>query len=240
MPKESCRVYESEVIQQVTGDTVRPGGFALTDWAMDFCAFPAGAKLLDVGCGSGATVERLINQHHLQAVGIDPSPVMLSIGKKRNANLPIFVGTGEDLSFNNDEMDGVLAECTLSLMTDLKLCLNQMHRVLQHQGKLIVSDFYIRSEDTSVDWHYGTDTCLSGAKQKSDWLKMITDAGFKIELWQDQTQKLRELTVQLIFTHGSINEFWCQMLGGCQQAQNIQNTLQRVKLGYFLLIATKE
>ncbi|MEG6616169.1 class I SAM-dependent methyltransferase [Peptococcaceae bacterium 1198_IL3148] len=240
MAKESCRIYESETIQQVTGSTVRPGGFTLTDRAMTICAFPAGAKLLDVGCGNGATVERLINQYHLQVVGIDPSPVMLASGKKRNANLPIFEGTGECLNFNDSEMDGVIAECTLSLMSDLQLCLKQVHRVLKPQGKLIVSDIYIRSEDISVHWHDDASTCLSGAKQRSAWLKLMTDAGFKIELWQDHTQLLKELMVHLIFTHGSMNEFWCQMLGGCQRAQKIQNTLQQVKLGYFLLIATKE
>ena len=240
MAKESCRVYESDTIQQVTGSTVRPGGFTLTDRAINFCRFPEGAKILDVGCGSGATVERLINVHHLQAVGIDPSPVMLAAGKKRNADLPIFPGSGENLSFHDDEMDGVIAECTLSLMSDLQLCLKQIHRVLKPRGRLIVTDMYNRSDDDGVGRNCDVATCLSGARQKSAWLKMISDAGFKIKIWEDQTQLLRALMGQIIFTYGSMKDFWCQMLGDCRQAQTMQNSLQQLKPGYFLLIAARD
>ncbi len=240
MVKESCRVYESDTIRQVTGSTVRPGGFTLTDRAINLCRFPVGAKILDVGCGSGATVERLINVHHLQAVGIDPSPVMLTVGKKRNPNLPIFAGSGESLNFQDGEMDGVIAECTLSLMSDVQLSLKQIHRVLKPQGKLIVTDMYIRSGAAGGGRSDDVITCLSGARQKSAWLKIISDAGFKIERWEDQTQLLRALMGQIIFTYGSMKDFWCQMLGDCRQARTMQNSLQQLKPGYFLLIAGKD
>jgi hypothetical protein len=39
------------------GATNRPGGFIITDQAISFCSFQPGTKSLDLGCGSGATVE---------------------------------------------------------------------------------------------------------------------------------------------------------------------------------------
>ncbi|MCL5290189.1 MAG: SAM-dependent methyltransferase, partial [Firmicutes bacterium] len=40
-----------------TGGTLRPGGFTLTDKAVQYCGFKPGTTVLDLGCGTGATVE---------------------------------------------------------------------------------------------------------------------------------------------------------------------------------------
>lgn len=57
----SCTVYENKDMRGVTGDTLRPGGMFLTDRAVKICDFKNGDKILDVGCGMGATVEKLKN-----------------------------------------------------------------------------------------------------------------------------------------------------------------------------------
>ena len=38
---------------------MRPGGLELTGRAVTLCDFPSDARLLDVGCGMGSTVEYL-------------------------------------------------------------------------------------------------------------------------------------------------------------------------------------
>ena len=88
-PKESVQVYEREEIRRATGATVRPGGFTLTDRAISFCSFSPQDRILDVGCGTGATVEHLINNYKLKATGVDPSLLLLECGKQRNPGLPL-------------------------------------------------------------------------------------------------------------------------------------------------------
>ena len=44
-------MYEHTAIREATGDIIRPGGLALTDRALALCQLPAGARVLDVGCG---------------------------------------------------------------------------------------------------------------------------------------------------------------------------------------------
>jgi arsenite methyltransferase len=64
-----CKTYENPKIHEVTGETIRPGGFALTKRAIEYCGFGKGARLLDVGCGLGATVEYLVDQHDFDVNG---------------------------------------------------------------------------------------------------------------------------------------------------------------------------
>lgn len=96
-PTVSCPLYEGRPIRDVTGDTIRPGGFAITDRALAICSFAAGARVLDVGCGVGATVEHLICRYHLDAVGVDPSSVLLGQGRRRHPGLPLWEAAGENL-----------------------------------------------------------------------------------------------------------------------------------------------
>lgn len=233
-----CRLYESEVVQQVTGETIRPGGLTITNRALEYCDFTTGAKILDVGCGTGVTVEYLLSKQ-FQAVGIDPSHTMIEQAKKRNQQLPIFLAPGEQLPFGEQTMDGVMAECTLSLMGDLPLALQQISRVLKPQGYLIVSDLYIRNKGDKQIKDLPLDCCLGGAVPQYKWLERINAAGFTIELWEEHTKYLKELAGQLIFAHGSLENFWCQILGGCQQGKQMKNLLKHYKVGYFLLVARK-
>ncbi len=46
---DTCRVYEQASLREALGDTLRPGGFALTERALAVCALPAGARVCLLG-----------------------------------------------------------------------------------------------------------------------------------------------------------------------------------------------
>ena len=52
-----CKVYESEHIRSICGETIRPGGYDLTRRALELCGIRSGQTLLDIGCGYGASME---------------------------------------------------------------------------------------------------------------------------------------------------------------------------------------
>ncbi len=88
----SSKIYERMAVAGASGKFLRPGGLALTETALSRCSFSPGARILDVGCGSGGTVEWLIRRHGLRAAGVDPSPFLLKHGLAENDRLPLVVG----------------------------------------------------------------------------------------------------------------------------------------------------
>ncbi|HQN18296.1 MAG TPA: methyltransferase domain-containing protein, partial [Syntrophobacteraceae bacterium] len=108
---------ESLVVAGNTAGCMRPGGTSLTETALSRCSFPAGARLLDVGCGCAGTVECLLG-HRFNAFGIDPSLTALRQGLERNDSLPLISAVGENLPFADGAWDGVFLECVLSIIRD--------------------------------------------------------------------------------------------------------------------------
>ncbi|QQE80590.1 DVU_1556 family methyltransferase [Alicyclobacillus sp. SO9] len=231
-------LYESYEMKQVTGETIRPGGFSLTERAADICKFAKGANVLDVGCGVGSTVQYLRYQYGLSAVGVDPSPLQLADGLSKNRDLPIFQGQGEALPFEHESMEGIFAECTLSLM-DPSLALPEFYRVLKPNGYLIVSDIYARNEDgVSSLRNLNVASCLTGAVSRKVLTDRLQESGFEVVLWEDHSRLLAELTARLIFANESAGSFWGLVCGTglCTDTKGAVNTSRP---GYFLLIARK-
>lgn len=236
------KLYESDVLRQATGDTLRPGGFFLTDLGVKRCDFPPGARVLDVGCGSGATVERLVSLYQLQAIGIDPSEGLLGNGKKKNPDLNLIRGQGEDLPFPADHMDGVCAECTLSVMEDPDQVLKEIFRVLKQGGWLIINDVYARNPDGLKGLQeLNIDSCIRRALPREQLMNKLVKQGFNIVHWSDHTNLLTQLTVNLIMAHGSMANFWLKSspCSGIVDPAQVKGALKQAKMGYFQLIAKK-
>jgi arsenite methyltransferase len=107
-------------------------------------ALPVGARVLEIGCGNGATT-KLIMQHvnpaHL--VGIDPSSVFIDMAREKFTGerrvsfaLGDAVATGQaDCSF-----DLVIAHTVYSHLVDPEGALAEARRVLRPGGQLVIFD----------------------------------------------------------------------------------------------------
>jgi ubiquinone/menaquinone biosynthesis C-methylase UbiE len=227
-------LYELEALRAVTGDTVRPGGYELTQRAVEFCGLEAGSRLLDVGCGSGASVEFLIEKFKLDAMGIDPSAEMLALGLQRCAGLPIFRGSAEKLDFAGESIDAVLSECSLSHYADMHQALREFHRVLSANGRLIVSDIYIRGDrfqNEAFDHR-------SSVMKPEIVLRHLKAHGFEVILFEDHTDKLIQLNIDIIMKYGSVEK----LLEEARKRHIACDVLEgghRCQLGYYLLAAQK-
>lgn len=208
--------YDAGLLRTVTGRLIRPGGLTLTDRAIEYCAFATGARILDVGCGTGATVEHLCSHHGFIAQGVDRSQAMIDEGVAHNPALSLIQAAAEKLPFAGDTYDGVICECVLSLLDEPLKALLEFKRVVRSGGYLILSDIYPR----------GTEGNDGGAQSRSQIEPLLLQSGITPLLWEDHTQFLRELAARLILAHGSLNGFY-----GTDCA--------RQRLGYYLLIARK-
>jgi ubiquinone/menaquinone biosynthesis C-methylase UbiE len=223
----------------VTGDLLRPGGLTLTDRALALCALPAGAKILDAGCGTGATVAHLATRHHLNAFGFDVSGFLLQSGRSHNAALPLAQAQGERLPVGNGQLDAVIVECSLSVMADADRALKEFGRVLRSDGVLVVSDVYVRNPDSITALRrLPFASCLRGALLQYEFAEKLSRHGFHITLWQDHSDMLRQFAAQLIWTHGSLTRFW-RRAASAVDPQDVQQVITQAKPGYFLSVARK-
>lgn len=236
----SCNAYESKAMRETLGTTLRPGGFLLTDEAVKFCKFKRGDKLLDIGCGMGATVEYLWNRYGLETVGIDPSRKLIEIGKKRNKTLNIIEGRGEDINFSRESINGVFAECTLSLMESRNKVISEAYRVLKKEGWFIVTDVYAKNPQfihELEDFHFNS--CMRGLHDLEKLKEEFIEQGFKIAICRDCSDLLKQLMVKIIFTYGSMNIFWSNSTECSINSSRFQEILQKCKVGYFIMIGRK-
>ncbi len=196
-------LYEDSRIRAVTGMTLRPGGFVLTDRAITACSLPEGAKILDLGCGLGATAEYLRQKYHFKAFGTDKSGHFLTEAKTHHPNLPLFQASAQTLPCRSESLNAAICECVLSLIRPVQQTLKELYRVLVPGGWLIITDMYLLDSGNSCGKvEIQTDhtvSCLNGAVSQQETTQRIHDAGFEILLWEDHSRYLKELAAKLVF-----------------------------------------
>jgi len=233
-------LYESNAMRAVTGPAIRPGGLALTERALTFCHLPAGARVLDVGCGVGATVEYLCQEHRYAAFGVDTSSLLLEEGIEKRPNLGLLRGTAEKLPFPDRCFSALFCECVLSLLHDPLSALKEFARVLNPGGFLILSDVYARLPDEASSLpHLPIRCCIKGAVGRKQILATVEESGFAALLWEDHSAFLKQLAAQIIFSFGSLNAFWAAACNG-EDPEPIKETVKRARPGYYLLIARRK
>lgn len=198
----------------------RPGGFEITDRALSFCSFRPGAKIIDLGCGSGATVDHMIHNFGLDASGLD---IKLNTSSEKEL---LFTGCAEDIPMPSSTFDGVLMECSFSMMTDQEKVLKECRRILKTNGRLIISDMYARGESSCRGGTIGQ--LVTREKVAS----LLETNGFTIDLFEDFTTTLKSFWGQMIFDNGS--DTFYRNLGISQK------DIKSIKCGYYLLVAEKK
>jgi ubiquinone/menaquinone biosynthesis C-methylase UbiE len=232
MDQQNC-IYEQNEVQQVLGETLRPGGWTLTQRALAYCELPPGARVLDAGCGMGSSVEFFQNAGY-RASGIDLSAALLLQGHQRNSHLPLVRASADRLPLASGRFQAVLAECSLSEFSDPGRALDEFWRLLEPRGFLILSDVYTRNPaGMAALREIPAARCLHGAVEQPHLLRLLTRHGFDVKRWEEHTELLKPLAASMICALQTIpaeNEL---------DALDVQLAIARAKPGYYLLIARK-
>jgi len=201
-------LYESPALRAVTGPTIRPGGLDLTRRAMAMCKLGADARVLDVGCGPGASVDWLGRQSGARAVGLDRSGVLLAEARQDNPGLPLVQADASWLPFAGETFEMVLTECVLSLIAAPDPMLAECRRVLVPGGWLVLTDLYRRTDDALSRHALPPGSgCPAGALSRRRMEASAMAAGLVIEIWEDHSGTLKRLAADLVWTFGSLAPF---------------------------------
>jgi arsenite methyltransferase len=219
-------------LAEVGGEALRPGGLELTGYLLKLADFADGSRILDAGCGLGATLGYLQQSGRFKAVGVDSSKAMLAAAGRNSGDFPLLCADLERLPFGAAGYDGVICECVLS-QTSIPEVLAEFHRVLRPDGLLLVSDLYRRCAAGMPDEKRAKHDPPPG---KDRMLALLTAAGFTLEIWEDRTRDLRQLAAQLIMAPGPTQSNLFGWSGGTG-CMNEKGSWRDV--GYHLLVARR-
>ncbi len=211
----------------------------LTQRAVDVCGFGPKDKILDVGCGNGTSLQYLWEAHRINGLGTDfaPQPTPGQTLRFIRSKLPA-------LPFKSRVFTGIFCECVLSLIMDKETCLAEFFRLLKTNGKLVITDLYI-PQLFEQDISHPKDkirphSCIDGALTLLDLIGLVESAGFKVDIIEDHTKLLKQLAGQMVFEHGSLNNFWDKVTGSiCDNSLSQACRTGTLRPGYCMLIAGK-
>jgi ubiquinone/menaquinone biosynthesis C-methylase UbiE len=98
-----------------------------------------GARVADLGCGSGAFTA-LLRDAGYRVVGVDISPKLIALGQRKYPGLEFIEGDVEHLPFEAGSMDAVLLSGLVHHFPDPRRCAAEVFRVLHGGGRFMAFD----------------------------------------------------------------------------------------------------
>ena len=151
----------------------------LTNWGLGLIEFQDGWTMLDIGCGGGKTLQRLLKRSNGGvAYGIDISAESVAKAREINAdvlNTQVLVqqGSATGLPYEDEKFNLVTAVETVYFWPNLPNCLKEVHRVLKPGGCFAIM---VEVIDTDSKWTRVVDGMTAYTPEQ---LKALLDnAGF--------------------------------------------------------------
>ena len=151
----------------------------LTNWGLKLVDVQDGWTMLDVGCGGGFTIRRLLKRSKdAQVYGIDISEESVAKARKVNADVldkQVFVtlGSAEKLPYEDGKFNLVTAVETVYFWPNLPNCLQEVRRVLKSGGKFAI---LVEVVDSDSKWTNVVEGMT--AYSPEDLKKLLDEAGF--------------------------------------------------------------
>ena len=151
----------------------------LTNWGLKLVNVQDGWTMLDVGCGGGFTIRRLLKRSKdAQVYGIDISEESVTKARQVNAEIldkQVYVtqGSAEQLPYNDEMFDLVTAVETVYFWPNLPDCLQEVRRVLKPGGKFAIM---VEVVDSDSKWTSIVDGMTAYTPEQLKTL--LEDAGF--------------------------------------------------------------
>ena len=183
---------------------------------IDFVGIRRGQRALDVGCGTGIVTSELVERVGAESVtAIDPSAQFLTATRERFPSVDVREGNAEELPFDDDAFDVVVAQLVVHFMADPVRGVREMARVARPGGVVAGAGGTVRRRQpappssgaaaTALDPRaVGDESGLPGTRE-GDLNRIFKQAGLR-------RLEPSALTVRLTFS--SFEEWWDPYLLG--------------------------
>lgn len=156
------------------------GHTPMAKWGFTQFNVPEGAEIVDIGCGGGYNIRRLLERSKTGHVsGVDISEV--SVAKSRAVNkkevgkrCQIYQGSAEKLPFSDGTLDLATAFETIYFWDNIGDCFREIKRVLKSGGQ-----FAVINDPGDPDKHWEEMIPGMTAYSPEDVSALMTEAGFQ-------------------------------------------------------------
>ena len=203
LARKSCcaALYQLEPVRLLLGDTLHPGGLALTHRLGKLVDIKRDDLVLDVACGRGASALAVARSFHCRVVGVDLSGDSISEASRlaREGGVDgwtsFLCGDGEYLPLGTESFDAALCECSMSLFPDKGRGVAEIARLLRTGGRLGVSDVTMEPGclPDELKGTLGQILCLADAPSVEGYRELLGGNGLTLVHQQDASDAILKL-----------------------------------------------
>ena len=179
------------------------GGHAqMANWALSSVQIKEDGQILDIGCGGGANIARLLQRAPKGVVqGIDYSSVSVAKSSKVNAKAiaegrcKVQEASVVKLPFSENTFDLVTAFETIYFWPDIEHCFGEVKRVLKPGGQFVIVNESDGSGPMDAKW----ESLIEGMHTyKPEEIRLhLSNAGFKaIDIRKDEAKHWLKVTAE--------------------------------------------
>ncbi|MEE9285128.1 MAG: methyltransferase domain-containing protein [Dehalococcoidia bacterium] len=193
--------YSHPAARWLLGDSFHPGGLGLTSRLAQRLGIDAGARVLDAGCGRGASAVHLARTIGCRVVGVTLETELVEAARAKAQQegvqeLATFVqGDLYETPLEKERFDAAIMECVLSILPDKEGALRLVAEALRPGGRVGLTDVTVSGPlPPELQGVLAVAGCVGDARSLADYRDLATAAGLTIE----HTEDLRETAAQFL------------------------------------------
>ena len=205
--KKSCcaALYQSDAVRLLLGDTLHPGGLALTHRLGKVAGIQRNNMVLDVACGWGTSAVALARSFHCRVMGVELGREAVAEATRHAKDsgvdglVSFLCGDGEELPLRQEFFDVAVCECSMSLFPDKSRGVAEMARLLRTGGRLGVSDVTVEPGclPDELTGPLGQMLCLTSAPPVDGYRELLDSNGLALAAEQDASDSVQKLLAEI-------------------------------------------
>jgi ubiquinone/menaquinone biosynthesis C-methylase UbiE len=254
--KSCCaRLYESDYVKLLLGESFHPGGVKLTERLGEVSGLTPHSRVLDVATGQGTSAIHLAQRFGCEVIGVDYGSDMVRRATGNAAaqgvgdRVRFEQGDAERLLFDDASFDAVICECAFCTFPDKRAAAREFARVLKPGGRVGLSDL-TRAEalpkefDSLLAWV----ACIADAQPVEGYASLLKGAGFTVNFIEPHDEALTEMVnrvrarllgAELMVGLKRLELPGVDFAAAKDMARSALEAIQRGKLGYAIVAGEK-